>query len=93
MRRSKHSLIFNIVVTMFVFLCVMSIVKLQIEINRQNVENEAIIKENQQIQYDIDQYKNDLNTPKDEAYYERKAREKLNLRLPEEIIFYNDLIN
>jgi len=71
----------------------MSIVKLQIEINKQTSSNEAQREENEHIRYEIDRYQNDLASPKDDEYYEEKAREKLNLRLPEEIIFYNDLIN
>ena len=93
MKKNKHSLIFNLIVTMFVFLCVMTIVKLQIEINKQSAKNETQREENEQLRYEIDQYNNDLSSPKDDEYYEQKAREKLNLRLPEEIIFYNDLIN
>ena len=93
MKRTKHSFLFSIIVTMFVFFCIMSIVKLQIEVNSQTAENQALKEENEHIKYEIDQYNNDLETPKDKEYYEEKAREKLNLRLPEEIIFYNDLIN
>ena len=93
MKRKKHGFLFSIIVTMFVFLCVMTIIKLQIEIYAQNAENEKMIAENEHIRYEIDQYNNELENPKDEDYYEKKAREKLNLRLPEEIIFYNDLIN
>ena len=93
MKRTKHSFLFSIIVTMFVFFCIMSIVKLQIEVNSQTAQNQALIEENEHIRYEIDQYNNDLENPKDREYYEEKAREKLNLRLPEEIIFYNDLIN
>lgn len=93
MKRTKHSFLFSIIVTMFVFFCIMSIVKLQIEVNSQTAENQSLKEENEHIKYEIDQYNNDLETPKDKEYYEEKAREKLNLRLPEEIIFYNDLIN
>ena len=93
MKRTKHSFLFSIIVTMFVFFCIMSIVKLQIEVNSQNAQNQSLKEENEHIKYEIDQYNNDLETPKDREYYEEKARDKLNLRLPEEIIFYNDLIN
>ncbi len=93
MKRTKHSFLFSIIVTMFVFFCIMSIVKLQIEVNSQTAQNQSLKEENEHIRYEIDQYQNDLDTPKDKEYYEEKAREKLNLRLPEEIIFYNDLIN
>ena len=93
MKRSRHSLLFNMIVVLFVFFCAMTIIKLQIEINAQSAKNDAQRLENEQLKYEIDEYKNDLATPKDDDYYEKKAREKLNLRLPEEIIFYNDLIN
>ncbi len=93
MRRTKHSFLFSIIVAMFVLFCVMSIVKLQIDINTQSAANNVLREENDHIRYEIDEYKNDLDSPKDDEYYEEKAREKLNLRLPEEIIFYNDLIN
>ena len=93
MKRSKHSFLFSIIVTMFVFFCIMSIIKLQIEVNSQNAQNQDLREEIDHLNYEIDQYGNDLENPKDREYYEEKAREKLNLRLPEEIIFYNDLIN
>ncbi len=93
MKRTKHSFLFSIIVTMFVFFCIMSIIKLQIEVNSQNAQNQDLREEIDHLNYEIDQYGNDLENPKDREYYEEKAREKLNLRLPEEIIFYNDLIN
>ena len=93
MKRTKHSFLFTVIVTMFVFFCVMSIVKLQIEINTQSAANQNLREENDHLKYEIDQFNNDLSAEKDDDYYEEKAREKLNLRLPEEIIFYNDLIN
>ena len=93
MKKKKHSFIFNIIVTMFIFFCVMSIVKLEIEINKQSSQNQQLTEEIKKLEYEIDEYKNDLTVEKNDEYYEQKAREKLNLRLPEEIIFYNDLIN
>ena len=93
MKKTRHSLLFNIIVVLFVFFCAMTIIKLQIEINAQGAKNNAQRQENDELRYEIDGYKDDLASPKDEGYYEKKAREKLNLRLPEEIIFYNDLIN
>ena len=93
MRKTKHSFLLSVIVTMFVFFCVMSIVKLQIEINTQSSKNSALSSEIDHLRYEIDQYNNELSMPKDDEYYQEKAREKLNLRLPEEIIFYNDLID
>ena len=42
---------------------------------------------------EIDRYENELSMPMDDEYIKDLARDKLNLRLPEEIIFYNDLID
>lgn len=86
-------MIFNIVVVLFVFFCALSSIKMIIEINRMNDEKEQLIPEIEAIKDENAQYQDILNTPMDQEYYEEKAREKLNLRLPEEIIFYNDLIN
>ena len=78
---------------LFVFLCAFSIVKMQFEINRLENEKVEIMERNEQITDEIDRLNSSLEKPKDDGYYESKAREKLNLRLPEEVIFYNDLIN
>lgn len=93
MKRRRHSFLLSIIVVMFVFFCVMTIIKLEIEINKQTDTNEALSEEIENLKYDNDELRNDLEAPKDDEYYEKKAREKLNRRLPEEIIFYNDLQN
>ena len=91
--KKRTGFIFNVVVALFAFFCILSVIKMQIEINRLKAEEELLIPEIQEIKDENDKYNNILNTPMDQDYYEEKAREKLNLRLPEEIIFYNDLIN
>ncbi len=75
------------------FLCAFSIVKMQIETNRLENEKFELSQKNEEIQDEIDLLNRTLEQPKDEEYYESKAREKLNLRLPEEVVFYNDLVN
>lgn len=93
MKRVSQSFLFKIVVIMFIFFCVLTVVKLQIEINEISYQKEEILLQNEKIQDQIDEINSNLSEPKDQAYYEDMARDKLNLRLPEEIIFYNDLIN
>ena len=93
MKKTRSGFLFKLIVTMFIFFCAMTIIKLSIEINKQTAANISLQNDIDDLQYEIDELNNDLNTPKDDEYYEEKAREKLNLRLPEEIIFYNDLIN
>lgn len=87
----KKSLLGTVVVVLFVFFCVLTVVKLQIDTNVKLAEAELIEEQNRQIQDEIDAIQNTLDQPKDEKYYEDKAREMVNRYLPEEIIFYNDL--
>lgn len=46
-----------------------------------------------EIQGKVDELQNKLDTPFDAEYIIALAKEKLGYCLPEEIIFYNDLIN
>lgn len=89
--KMKKSLLGTVVVVLFVFFCVLTVVKLQIDTNVKLAEAELIEEQNRQIQDEIDAMQNTLDQPKDEKYYEDKAREMVNRYLPEEIIFYNDL--
>ena len=89
----KFGFLFKTIAVIFVFACVFSIVKMQIEINRLDAEKVEIAEQNEKLRDENDAMQNSLNEPKDDKYYEEKAREKLNLRLPEEVVFYNDLIN
>jgi len=75
-----------------VFLAVAAI-KIQLEINELKEKKDTLEERKENYVFSIDKIQNDLNTPVDDDYIIRVAKEKLNLRLPEEIIFYNDLAN
>lgn len=85
----------NIVVK-FAFLCVLvflifSVVNMQIQLASLR-ESKAQLEQNLQTVTDtIEEVTIRLDTPMSEAYIERVAREKLGYRMPNEIIFYNDL--
>ena len=57
------------------------------------IQNEAIrlALEKQEIQYRVDELKYRLNSPIDDAYIERIAREKLGLYFPDEIVYFNGI--
>ena len=57
------------------------------------IQNEAIrlALEKQEIQYRVDELKYRLNSPIDDAYIERVAREKLGLYFPDEIVYFNGI--
>ena len=71
---------------------VVSIVKLQLEYNSLKVRRDALIADIQNTSERIEMLQASLDTPFDDAYIIKIAREKLNLRLPEEIVYFNNLI-
>jgi cell division protein FtsB len=71
---------------------VVSIVKLQLEYNSLKVRRDALITEIENTGERIEMLQSSLDMPFDDEYIIKIAREKLNLRLPEEIVYYNNLI-
>lgn len=71
---------------------VVSIVKLQLEYNSLKVRRDALLAEIQNTGERIEMLQSSLDTPFDDDYIIKIAREELNLRLPEEIVYYNNLM-
>lgn len=71
--------------------CLITIVSLQMRYNTLQEQKMQIMNELSSINEQIAELQNALDTPFDDDYIIKIAREKLNLRLPEEIVFYNDL--
>ncbi len=76
----------------FLFM-IITLVSVQIEFNQLEEERAKIEERIEDVQGSIDELNSKLNTPFDEEYIIALAKEKLGYCLPEEIIFYNDLIN
>ncbi len=72
---------------------IITLVSVQIEYNQLEEERAKIEENIEEVQGSIDEINSKLNTPFDEEYIIALAKEKLGYCLPEEIIFYNDLIN
>ncbi len=72
---------------------VITLVGIQIEYNQLQEEQGKLQDDIDEIQGDVDEIQNKLDTPFDEEYIIALAKEKLGYCLPEEIIFFNDLIN
>lgn len=71
---------------------VVSIVKLQLEYNSLQVRRDALLAEIQNTGERMEMLQSSLDMPFNDEYIIKIAREKLNLRLPEEIVYYNNLI-
>ncbi len=92
MHRLKNSGFFRMIIFAMMIVGVVSIVKLQLEYNSLKVRRDALLAEIQNTGERIEMLQSSLDTPFDDDYIIKIAREKLNLRLPEEIVYYNNLM-
>ncbi len=98
MRKFSESIVIKAVVVLFSIFCIVTIIKLQFENNEiqneignysENNEVSGLKAELEEKQKQVEELEKELENPVDEDYVVRVARERLGLRLPPEIIFYN----
>lgn len=92
MHRFKNSGFLRVIIFAMMIVGVVSIVKLQLEYNSLQVRRDALLAEIQNTGERMELLQSSLDMPFDDEYIIKIAREKLNLRLPEEIVYYNNLI-
>ena len=93
MQLFKNNVFVKAAVVVLVVFCLVMIVSMQIEYNELRARRDVLLAELDAINVRIQTVQSALNAPFDEEYIIKIAREKLNLRLPEEVVFYNDLID
>ena len=87
----KNNLFFKLAVGFLVLFCVIMVFTLQLQYNTLKEQRDALAADIAATEERIDAVQAALDTPFDDDYVIKIAREKLNLRLPEEVVFYNDL--
>jgi len=75
----------------FVIFCSVTIIRMQFEFNELKEDKEQVEEQIKNYQLRIDELQAQLDEQFNTDYIMRVARDKLNYRLPDEIIFYNDL--
>lgn len=93
MKRRETSIFVKIAVFAFAVFAVITIVQLQLEYNAFKAERDKLQQEVEGLINEKEQLENELSGVNDRDHIIEIAKDKLNLRLPEEIIFYNDLYN
>lgn len=88
----KNNAVFRMCAVALAICCIVSIVSLQLKYNSMKMKRDALQAEISAAQERISALEEALDTPFDDEYVIKVAREKLNYRLPEEIVFYNDLV-
>jgi len=69
------------------------IVQLQLQYNEYKLQRDELQSQVSKLEDEKEELQNKADAEVDEDYIIEAAKEKLNLRMPEEIIFYNDLFN
>ena len=89
--KSDTNLLIRVAAALFIIFCLVTIIELQVRMNRLDGEKEELKneiaklkEENAEIQYEID-------LPYDDDYVARVARNILGYHFPDELLFINDM--
>lgn len=91
--KKETSFLSKLAVLAVVAFAAVTLVQLQMKYNEYKYEREQLRAEVDDYQDLYDELLEKAESEADRDYVVEVAKEKLNLRLPEEVIFYNDLFN
>lgn len=89
--KRKSNIFIKAATFVFIVFCTVTIIKMQFEFNNLKEDKAKVEEQIKNYELKIDELQARLEEDFDTEYIMRIAREKLNFRLPEEVIFYNDL--
>ncbi len=89
--KRKSNIFIKAATFVFIVFCTVTIIKMQFEFNNLKDDKAEVEEQIKNYELKIDELQARLEEDFDTEYIMRIAREKLNFRLPEEVIFYNDL--
>lgn len=92
MTNKKPGVIIKLALAVFVIFFIVTIFKLKIEIDDLSREYEQLQAKVEESEAYVKKLENLLSSDFSDEYIEGVAKEKLNLVLPDEIIFYNDIV-
>lgn len=91
MQKIKLNTFFKLAAVVLALVCTVIVVKLNIEINELNERKAVMEKQVASESEKVGELQNRLDTPFERDFVAALAKEKLNLVMPDEVIFYNDL--
>ncbi len=93
MESLRNNPIIKFVLCALIIASIVTVILLNLEFNQLKQEKEDLAASISLLEYRVEQIQADLDSNLSDEYVMRIARERLNLRLPNEIIFYSDLTN
>lgn len=88
-----ENIFFKLAMAVLAVFCVMTLFTTNAEAEKLREENERLEEVIAGYNEEIMSLENDLSAPIDDEYIIRVARRKLNMRLPEEIVFVTNITN
>lgn len=92
-KKTETGLLVRVAIFAFAVFAVITTVQLQLQYNAAKAERDKLQNEVNDLIDQKEELENEYAVIGDADHVVEVAKEKLNLRLPEEIIFYNDLYN
>lgn len=90
MRRISNSVFVKLAAILFAAFCIFTIIRLQFKNNDIKSDIADLSAEYEAAEDNYEELKRQLDEPLDDQYVRDVARDKLGLRLPEEIVVYSD---
>lgn len=90
--KTKTNFFVKAAVLTFICFCLVAIINLQLQYNELVDQKTEIEAEIENYNNTIEELSDQIARPFDDEYIKSVAREKLNYRMPNEIIFYNELL-
>ncbi len=89
MKRLSGNIVVKIALIVFAAFCIFTVVRLQFKNN--DIRNQIAVTQEKldRAREDLEKTRHELEMPIDEDYIINYARERLGLRMPDEVIFYN----
>ncbi len=89
--KNRSNIFVKAAAVVFIVFCAVTIIQMQFEFNSLKEDKAKVEEQIKAYELKIDELQSRLDEEFDTEYIMRIAREKLNYRLPDEIIYYNDL--
>lgn len=89
--KSDTNLLIRVAAALFIVLCLVTIIELQVRMNNLNAEKEKLEKQLTDLREDIAELEYRIALPYDDNYAAKAARDILGYHFPDELLFINDM--
>lgn len=91
-QKNKTSIFVKAAIATFALFCAVMVIDQHFQINRLKEQEETLRMQILEQSYTIDELRDEYDEAFDDTYIKKIARQKLGYHMPEEILFFNDLI-